>query len=211
VDHSSLQFTNPAQNLESAETTQYTPVREELGTNFVQQVSSEFGNQEVHTTDWTQASEIHTSNLSAWDSGGSSANEGGLRGPQNVGATLQDSAGVFAQIDQERTHFNPTTSDEFFSLFPNPQIASIGAQMEQERMHFNPTTSNEFFSLFPNPQLANPGAQMEQERMHFNPTTSDEFFSLFPNPQLANLAAQIDTESAQVGSAASDALHLPNP
>ncbi|OGE47111.1 hypothetical protein PENARI_c063G01133 [Penicillium arizonense] len=213
MDHPSLHFTNPAQNSESAETSQCTPVRGELGTDCVQQVSSELETPDGPTTNRTQASEICTSNLTAWDSGVSGANEGRPSGSQNVGTAFQDSARMFAQIDQERTHFNPTTSDEFFSLFPNPQLANPAAQMEQERTHFNPTTSDEFFSLFPNPQLANPAAQMEQERTHFNPTTSDEFFSLFPNPQLANPAAQMEQERMYLDPTTSDESFslFPNP
>ncbi|KAJ6019968.1 hypothetical protein N7499_004121 [Penicillium canescens] len=130
VDHPSLHFTNPAQNSESAGTSQCTPVRGELGTDCVQQVSSELETPDGPTTNRTQASEIYTSNLTAWDSGVSGANEGRPSGSQNVGTAFQDSARMFAQIDQERTHFNPTTSDEFFSLFPNPQLANPEAQID---------------------------------------------------------------------------------
>jgi hypothetical protein len=177
VDHSILHSSSPTDNLESAETSQCTPASGGLGTERVHQVSSDLGTQDRPATNWTNASEICTSNLTAWRTGESGVNEGGLSGSHNVGAAFQDSARVSAQVDQERTHFNPTTSDEFFSLFPSSHLANSEAQVEQERTHFNPATSDEFFSLFPNPQLANPMAHFDIELAQINSSGSEALYS----------------------------------
>ncbi|OQE64529.1 hypothetical protein PENNAL_c0227G01863 [Penicillium nalgiovense] len=177
VDHPTLHSSNPTDNLESAETSQCTPARGGLGTECVHQVSSDLGTQDGPANSWTHAPGICTSNLTAWGSGASGANEGGLSGSHNAGEAFQNSARVFAQIDQERTHFNPTTSDEFFSLYPSPHLANSAAQVEQERTHFNPTTSDEFFSLFPNPQLANPVAHIDIELAQISSAGSEALYS----------------------------------
>jgi hypothetical protein len=146
VDHSILHSSSPTDNLESAETSQCTPASGGLGTERVHQVSSDLGTQDRPATNWTNASEICTSNLTAWRTGESGVNEGGLSGSHNVGAAFQDSARVSAHVDQERTHFNPATSDEFFSLFPNPQLANPMAHFDIELAQINSLGSEALYS-----------------------------------------------------------------
>lgn len=146
MDHPTLHSSNPTDNLESAETSQCTPARGGLGTECVHQVSSDLGTQDGPANSWTHAPGICTSNLTAWGSGASGANEGGLSGSHNAGEAFQNSARVFAQIDQERTHFNPTTSDEFFSLFPNPQLANPVAHIDIELAQISSAGSEALYS-----------------------------------------------------------------
>ncbi|KAJ5660906.1 uncharacterized protein N7484_000278 [Penicillium longicatenatum] len=138
---------------------------------------------------------------------------------------------IAEQTDQERTRFNPLTSNALFNPFldsqlnniqldqlNNSQLDNIARETDQERTRFNPLASNALFNPFPDSQLDN--IQLDNIQLNNLQLDSLQLDNIqldniqldniqLDNIQLDNIARETDQERTRFNPLASNALFNP--